>query len=65
MIVASAERSFSKLKLIKSYLRSSMSQERLSNLAFLSIEKDLLSKLKYKSLISDFASQKIRKINFK
>jgi hypothetical protein len=32
---ASGERSFSKLKLIKTYLRSSMSQERLSSLATL------------------------------
>ena len=37
--VASVERSFSKFKLIKSYLRSTMSQERLNGLAMLSIEK--------------------------
>ena len=37
--VAYAKRSFSKLKLIKSYLRSTMLQERLSGLAILSIEK--------------------------
>ena len=35
--VASAERSFSKLKLIKSYLRSTMSQEILSRLVILLI----------------------------
>ena len=63
--VASAERSFSKLKLIKSYLRSTMSQERLSRLAILSIEKEMLEELKYKNLISNFASQKTRKIDFK
>ena len=37
--VASAERSFSKLKLIKSFLRLTMSQERLNGLAMLSIDK--------------------------
>ena len=63
--VASAERSFSKLKLIKSYLRSTMSQERLNELAILSIEKDILTKLEYKNLINIFTSQKARKISFK
>ena len=62
--VASAERSFSKLKLIKSYLKSTMSQERLSRLAILSIEKGILAELECKNLISNFASQKARKIYF-
>ncbi len=39
--VASAERSFSKLKLIKNYFRSTMSQEKLSTLSILSIENEL------------------------
>ena len=43
--VASAERSFSKLKLIKYYLRSTMLQERLNGLAMLSIGKDLANNL--------------------
>lgn len=38
--VASMERTFSKLKLIKNYLRSSMGQNRLSNIALLNIEKE-------------------------
>ena len=61
--VASTKRSFSKLKLIKYYLRSTMSQERLSELTVLSIEKKTLAKLECKNLISNFASQKARKIN--
>ncbi|XP_062075845.1 uncharacterized protein LOC133779967 [Humulus lupulus] len=39
--VASAERSFSKLKLLKSYLRSTMLQERLNGLALITIENDI------------------------
>ena len=58
---ASAERSVSKLKLIKSYLRSTMSQEKLSSLAILSIENEMLEELEYKNLISQFASQKQEK----
>jgi len=40
VFVVSAERSFSKLKLIKSYLRSTMSQQRLNRLVLLFIEKN-------------------------
>lgn len=40
--VASAERSFSKLKLLKSYLRTSISRERLSGLALIAIENSFL-----------------------
>ena len=41
--IASCERSFSKLKLSKTYMRSTLSQERLYGLAILSIER-ILSK---------------------
>ena len=46
-------------------LRSTMSQEKLSGLVILSIENEMLEELEYKNLISQFASQKARKIDFK
>ena len=42
---SSAERSFSCLKRIKIYLRNSMTQDGLSALALVSVEKEILSKL--------------------
>ena len=42
-----------------------MSQEILSGLAILSIEKEMLEELKYKNLICNFTSQKERKIDIK
>jgi hypothetical protein len=64
--VAFAENSFSKLKLIKSYLRSTLSQKRLNELAILSIEKKkMLENLEYKNLISNFVSHKARRLIFK
>lgn len=59
--VASAERSFSNLKLLKNYLRSTMSQERLNGLATLCIEKKLLDEIDINSIINDFASRNVRR----
>jgi hypothetical protein len=59
--VASAERSFSKLKLLKNYLRSTMSQERLNGLATLCIEKKLLDDIDISSIIDDFVSKNVRR----
>lgn len=59
--VAIAERSFSKLKLLKSYLRSTMLQDRLNGLAILSIESEVLELFDYKTPINDFAAKKARK----
>ena len=63
--VATAERSFSKLKTIKNFLQSSMSQERHSGLALLSIENERAKNLDFRKVIQQFASTKARRKNFK
>jgi len=63
--VASAERSFSKLKLLKNCLRSTMLQERLNGLAMYNIEKDILDKIDLDIVIEDFALRNIRRRFFK
>ncbi|XP_022177474.1 zinc finger MYM-type protein 1-like [Myzus persicae] len=62
--VASCERSFSKLKIIKNYLRSTLGQERLTNLGILSIEFETSNSISYEDIIDDFAATKARKIKF-
>jgi hAT family C-terminal dimerisation region len=58
---SSGERSFSKLKLIKNRLRTSMLDDRLNNLALMSIESDILRKLEYEDIIKDFTTIKDRR----
>ena len=62
--VASAERSFSKLKLIKTFLRSTMREDRLESLALISIEHEIAATLEYGTLIDSFSAIKARKIAF-
>ncbi|KAL4107535.1 hypothetical protein QTP88_017867 [Uroleucon formosanum] len=61
---ASCERSFSKLKLIKTYLRSTTEQARLNHLSILSIENKIARQINYEDIINDFAAKKARKVNF-
>jgi hypothetical protein len=63
MSVASGERSFSLLKLIKTRLRSSMSQERLSGLATIAVENRTAMKLKSEEILGEFANMKAHKVN--
>lgn len=61
---SSSERSFSKLKLIKNRLRTTMTQQRLSDLSLLSIETDILREMDCSGIIDEFANRKARKVNF-
>ena len=59
--IASAERSFSVLRRLKTYMRSTMGQQRLSDMALLAIEDQTAAKLKLDDVIKQFASAKARR----
>ena len=62
--IASCERSFIKLKLIFSSLRTTMGEDRLLALALLSTERETTETINFDEVINTFASVKARKIVF-
>jgi len=60
--VAGCERSFSKMKLIMTYLRSTMTEGRLTNLAILSVERETFKPVDFTKLIENFAAVRARKV---
>ena len=54
---ASCERSFSKMKLIKIFLRNSISNDRLSNIALLSIETTQGESINLEDFVDEFDSR--------
>ena len=62
--VASVERSFSKLKLLKSYLRLTMTQQRLNDLTTIALESGLLEKIDYEHIIEDFISRNTKRMKY-
>lgn len=59
--VATGGASFSKLKINKNYLRNSMEEARLNDIAIISFERDIANAINYDDMIEDFASAKARK----
>ena len=53
-----------KLKLIKNYLRSKMSQHRLNALAIMSIEREVSNQIDFNDVINTFAVRKARRQKF-
>jgi ferric iron reductase protein FhuF len=52
----------SKLKLLKSYLHITMTEERLNGLATIAIKNHVLEKTKYGNIIEDFISKNSRRM---
>jgi hypothetical protein len=50
------------LKLLKSYLRSTMTQQRLTDLATIALESAILEEIEYENIIEDFISRNTRRM---
>ena len=61
---ATAERSFSSLRRIKTFLRSSMTAQRLNNLFLLYVHKSITDSLDLEAIARDFSSANTRRINY-
>lgn len=62
--VAKDERTFSRLKLIKTHLRTTMSDERLGALIIMSCEKDLTDNVNLENVASQWTELKTRRLSF-
>ncbi|ESN95644.1 hypothetical protein HELRODRAFT_86572 [Helobdella robusta] len=60
--VATAERSFSTLRRLKTWMRSKMNEERLTGLAIMNIHRDI--ELDIEDIITRFGQKKCRKTTF-
>ena len=60
---ATTERSFSKLKIVKTALRSTTIENRLSALLLLSIKRDLIDQVDFDKVIDAFAMSRPRRVS--
>jgi len=60
--VVGCERSFSKTKLTMTYLRSTMTKSRLTNLAIISVERQIVEQVDFTRFIENFAVVGARKV---
>jgi hypothetical protein len=63
--VAKDERTFSRLKLIKTYLRTSMKEQRLESLMLISCEKDITNTIDIDAIAAKWVELKSRRITFR
>ena len=60
---ATSERSFSALRRVKNYLRSTMTQQRLNNLMVLHVHKDITDQIELKAVATEFVADSEHRLN--